>query len=77
MISLLGLLEVQVIPRLAMLGAVSEADLLEGLSRHRPALARSDAVIDQRELHVLERSGSVQELEALEHEADLAAAERR
>src|SRR6185295_10053786 len=49
---------------------VREADRAERLQGALPALARADAAVDERELHVLERGGARQEVEALEDEPD-------
>src|SRR5690606_21983196 len=49
----------------------------EGLARPPAPLGRRYPLVDQRQLDVLERRGARQQVEALEHEADVMTAEQR
>src|SRR5207247_1200838 len=57
--------------------AVGEPDLDEPLAGARPTIACRDARVEERELDVLERGHSGQQVEGLEDEADLAAPDLR
>ena len=57
---------------------LAEADRLERRGGALAALLGADAApVEQRQLHVLERDGPRQQVEALEHEADLVVADVR
>src|SRR3569623_3054736 len=57
--------------------AMREADPRERLLRARRALLRRDAAVHERQRDVLHRGRARQQLEALEHEAELAIAHVR
>ena len=54
-----------------------EADRGERFARSLVPLACAHAAIDERELHVLERGGAIEQVEALEDESDVVAAQQR
>jgi len=59
------------------LDAIREPDQRQRLARAAPALLVLDPGVDQRQLDVVERVGARQQVEGLEHEADLVVAHPR
>ena len=57
--------------------AAGEADRGQGLAGARGGAPRRAPAVDQRQLDVLERRGARQQVEPLEHEADVVAAQQR
>ena len=57
--------------------ATGETDFVQRLARARVPLLGRHVPVDQRQLDVLERGGAAQQIEALEHEAQVVAAQQR
>ena len=57
------------------MAAVAEAHFFQRLARQRLAFAIAHAAVAQRQLHLLQRSQCREQVEALEHEADMVQAE--
>ncbi len=59
------------------MGARFEADPRQRFHGERPALPVAHAAIDQRQLDILDRRGAGEQVEALEHEAEIMPAQQR